>query len=208
MRYTIDTEFLEDGERIRLISIGLVAEDGRTFYRVVRDYELLKDVYQHKWLRKNVFPSLPVTIGLDDEPYWDELHPDYHKRVVVEKPQIAEDLKVFFDSDTNISLWGWYSAYDHVAYAQLFGRMIDLPLGFPMWTNDIKQEHARLGFPRIPEQLEGSHNALNDAKWNWTVLRYLEALDGPVTPLVERPESTLNGGWRTRTANPKRTRLW
>lgn len=197
MRYTIDTEFLENGETIRLISIAIVAEDGRTFYRVVRDYELLKDVFKHPWLRKNVFPSLPVTIGLDGEPYWDELHPDYHKRVVVDKETIAQDLKVFFGSDTAISLWGWYAAYDHVAFAQIFGTMIDLPLGFPMWTNDIKQEHRRLGYPRIPEQAQGAHNALEDARWNMSTLKYLEALDGPVE---RRTEASV--------ANPKRTRIW
>ena len=34
MRYFYDTEFLEDGETIDLISIGIVAEDGREYYAV------------------------------------------------------------------------------------------------------------------------------------------------------------------------------
>ena len=40
----------------------------------------------------------------------------------------------------NIELYGYYSAYDHVALCWLFGKMIDLPTGFPMYTIDLKQE--------------------------------------------------------------------
>ncbi len=32
MRYWYDTEFIEDGKTIDLISIGIVAEDGRELY--------------------------------------------------------------------------------------------------------------------------------------------------------------------------------
>lgn len=39
-----------------------------------------------------------------------------------------------------ITLFGYYSAYDHVALCWLFGKMIDLPKGFPMYTIDLKQE--------------------------------------------------------------------
>lgn len=175
MKIYYDTEFLEDGETIRLISIGMVREDGRLLYRVVKDYELLKDVYAHDWLRKNVFTSLPVTVGLDGKPYWDELHRDYDKRVVTSRERIAEDVKRFISNTTNPELWAYYGAYDHVALCQLFGRMIDLPNGIPMYTNDIKQEIVRLGSPRIPEQKSGNHNALEDARWNKEVMEYLRS---------------------------------
>ena len=33
-RYFIDTEFMEDGHTIELISIGICCEDGREFYAV------------------------------------------------------------------------------------------------------------------------------------------------------------------------------
>jgi hypothetical protein len=66
-------------------------------------------------------------------------------------------------------LWAWYGAYDHVVVCQLFGRMVDLPKGFPMWTNDLKQEVARveqLGKPVTLPTLDGgaAHNALHDAR--------------------------------------------
>lgn len=38
-----------------------------------------------------------------------------------------------------IELYGYYTAYDHVVLCWLFGKMIDLPKGFPMYTKDLKQ---------------------------------------------------------------------
>lgn len=35
--------------------------------------------------------------------------------------------------------YGYYSAYDWVLFCSLFGRMIDLPAGFPMYCRDLKQ---------------------------------------------------------------------
>ena len=43
------------------------------------------------------------------------------------------------DVKSKIQLYGYYSAYDHVALSWIFGKMIDLPNGFPMYTRDLKQ---------------------------------------------------------------------
>lgn len=112
--------------------------------------------------------------------------------------QIAEDVFNFCSGDTlsiekakhynvkykNINLYGYYSAYDHVCFSWLFGKMIDLPNGFPMYTCDLKQEldrknilqaeKKRLGFTdlsdlkmhiKYPKQ-EKEHSAIFDARWN------------------------------------------
>jgi hypothetical protein len=75
----------------------------------------------------------------------------------------------------HVELWANYGAYDHVALAQLFGPMIDLPEGMPMFTRDIQQEAARLGLKDsdLPQQGEGLHNALSDARHNRVVRRFL-----------------------------------
>ena len=44
--------------------------------------------------------------------------------------------------------------------------MLDVPLGWPNWCRDIKQVADHLGFPRLPQQATGKHNALEDARWN------------------------------------------
>lgn len=42
--------------------------------------------------------------------------------------------------NTPIEFYGYYSDYDWVCFCWLFGRMIKLPTGFPMYCNDLKQE--------------------------------------------------------------------
>lgn len=55
MKIFFDTEFIDDGESIELISIGMVSEDGRQFYAENRECDLSKAC---KWVVENVFPSL------------------------------------------------------------------------------------------------------------------------------------------------------
>jgi len=167
MRYFYDTEFLEDGRTIELISIGIVADDGREYYAVndgITRGKLQRRIRRHGWLMENVVPSLPRAHG-----DWRMHMPkswlfDYNSPLVTPKARIAEEVRDFLLVDGEPELWAWYGAYDHVALAQLWGRMIDLPEGVPMWTNDLKQEVARVGNPRMPEQASGVHNALEDAR--------------------------------------------
>lgn len=160
-----DTEFIENGRTIDLISIGMVAEDGRSLYRIVDDEETITRAVAHDWLRANVVNHLPVTLvhetGEDWD--WDTEHADWYQ--TARRDTVREDVEAFIRETPDPELWAWYGAYDHVCYAQLFGRMIELPQGFPMWTNDLKQEVERRGNPRLPEQTDGEHNALADARW-------------------------------------------
>jgi hypothetical protein len=38
VRYFYDTEFIDDGYNIELISIGVVAEDGREYYAISTEF--------------------------------------------------------------------------------------------------------------------------------------------------------------------------
>ena len=103
----------------------------------------------------------------------------------------------------DISLYGYYSAYDHVTLCWLFGKMIDLPKGFPMYTRDLKQmldekvevlklnrfgllyersrEHdspiniERLSIEEFYDYPKetNSHHSLSDAKWNKALYDFL-----------------------------------
>lgn len=150
MKYWYDSEFLEDGRTIDLISIAFVAEDGREYYAVNADMDLPR-ILQDSWLVKNVMNQLPPS---------DEWKP---------KTQIAEEVLGFLTDDGKTpELWAWYAAYDHVAYAQLWGKMIDLPKGLPMYTHDLRSlldwklpKHLH-GY--LPKQADGVHDALEDAR--------------------------------------------
>lgn len=63
MNIYYDTEFLEDGATISLISIGMVAEDGREYYAINHDAPWER-ISKHTWLMSNVVPGLPLRTKL------------------------------------------------------------------------------------------------------------------------------------------------
>jgi hypothetical protein len=174
MRYFYDTEFLEDGKTVELISIGIVAEDGREYYAVNRDAPW-KRIKKSDWLMANVVPSLPRPHGdwiLHMPKKW---LIDFHNPVVKSRDAIAESVERFLLGDdlethNDLELWAYYGAYDHVVLCQLFGPMIALPPGVPMFTNDVMQLAAGR---ELPKQPDGVHNALADARHVKTMFEHL-----------------------------------
>ncbi|WP_060907099.1 3'-5' exoribonuclease domain-containing protein [Streptomyces scabiei] len=179
-----DLEFLEDGRTIELISIGMVCDDGREYYAVNaalaarwgKGRRLRRRVQKHAWLMENVVPHLPKPHG-----DWNVHMPqswlfNYHDPAVKPREKIADEVMDFIRAaGPDVQLWANYGAYDHVCLAQLWGRMIALPEGVPMFTCDIQQERARLGlrWDELPKQEGGEHNALADARHNQLVRRWL-----------------------------------
>jgi hypothetical protein len=174
VRYFYDTEFHEDGRTIDLVSIGIVAEDGREFYGVSADFDQGR-LLRHDWLRQNVWPHLPtrhcqpgrrcIRCGGNGggNGHLDTDHPAVRPRA-----QLARAVSDFLlaSDGGRVELWADYGAYDHVALCQLWGTMMNLPKGLPMFTCDIQQEAARRGlsWQDLPQQVSGEHNALADAR--------------------------------------------
>lgn len=172
MRYMYDCEFLEDGKTIDLISIGIVAEDGREYCAVSTQFDTRR-VASNWWIMENVMSSIKhdkfVVADFDGAPMVRDIW--VTDPAAKDRCQIAYDIWEFCcKDDKETELWAWYSAYDHVCLAQLFGLMIDLPKGMPMTTFDIKQLHKQAGYCAMPKQPAGLHNALEDARFN--VVRY------------------------------------
>jgi hypothetical protein len=168
MRIWYDTEFHEIGptQPIRLISIGMVAEDGREYYAIDIGTSWWA-IYKNEWLRKNVLTQLPGEIksfgngGGTFDP--DESTGLYKKRSVI-ATEVAAFCKAGLKEGEQAELWAYYADYDHVVLAQLFGTMIDLPTHMPMYTRDIK--HAVDMFQvELPKQEDTEHHALADARW-------------------------------------------
>jgi hypothetical protein len=159
MKYWYDTEFIENGETIDLISIGIVAEDGRELYYENGEADLAK---ASEWVKDNVIAHL---IGNDPH-------------IVLTKGSIADNVRAFCAPEKygKPEFWGYYSAYDHFALCQLFGTMMELPKGWPMYTRDIKQLCDMYGNPPLPEQGKGEHHALADARWNKEAYHFLQGL--------------------------------
>jgi hypothetical protein len=189
MKIYYDTEFLEDGRTIDLISIGIITDNGREYYAVNSDayWDRIK---KSDWLVRNVLPSLPITgrraldIYLDHprtstpKPPLDLVGIDVTNSQVRPHQVIANEVRDFILAEPDPELWAWYAAYDHVALCQLWGPMISLPKGIPMWTNDLQQEVRRLGNPELPDQAGGEHNALIDARHNRLIGHLLNEIRG------------------------------
>jgi len=157
MKYFYDTEFHDDGKTIDLISIGIVANDGREYYAVNQDADWAR-VMEHEWLPENVVAQLP-TPG--------EWKP---------KAQIKREVTEFLLAAGQPELWAWFAAYDHVVLSQLFGRMLDLPPGVPMYTHDLRAYLDYVKVKGIPAQVSGNHDALEDAKHVKVVHDYVMSL--------------------------------
>jgi 3' exoribonuclease, RNase T-like len=158
MKYWIDTEFIERPYGIDLISVGLVAEDGREFYAESSEVDWSR---ASQWTLATVRPQLEGK-GMPRE-------------------DIGYAVRAFTDGDAGPVFWGYFPAYDWVAFAWLFGTMTELPFHFPQLCLDIKQWAIELGDPALPAQTGVRHHALADARWTrdaWTFLAALDAKAG------------------------------
>jgi hypothetical protein len=156
MKIWFDTEFIEDGHTIDLISIGMIRQDGNDYYAESSECDLSK---ANEWVREHVLPQL-TNQGKS-------------------RARIREEILCFAGLEPEF--WAYYGAYDWVALCQLFGRMIDLPKGWPMWCRDVKQACESVGNPKLPPQT-GEHNALADARWTQLAFEELILKHGLIFP--------------------------
>lgn len=156
MRYFYDTEFIEDGKTIDLISIGIVAEDGREYYAISKEFKPRK---ASQWVKDNVLKFLPPR----RPSFYDSPRIKGESLAWKKREQIAQDIIEFVGEDEP-EFWAYYADYDHVALCQLFGTMMDLPKGWPMYTRDLKQLLDDHGNPKMTKPKD-EHHALADARW-------------------------------------------
>jgi len=290
MKYFLDTEFLEGPQKekfpislfrkqtpntIDLISIGIVAEDGREYYAVSKDFNLEEawnrfqreeqtsfekqngfDGKKIYWLRDNVLKpiwrELIKTYELTNDIYSNSQADLFNKGVdagyfdkrfsykslksllklygktnkeISEKvisfttnAKFEENEKGKFKIGSDLSdkitkgdivwdkpeFYAYYADYDWVVFCWLFGKMIDLPDGFPTYCKDLKQMlDDKVNFymplpmkffgrkptsfndalkrfknhPDYPKQDPSkSHNAIEDARWNKQLYEFLTKL--------------------------------
>ena len=125
------------------------------------------------------------------------------KHFVANRPIEADKEQWILDYDTkDVHFYGYYSDYDWVVFCWLFGKMNNLPKGFPMYCIDLKQildDRAKRWLGNIHQQScvfcddfdskldsiksckdypkqTNEHNALADAKWNFELYKFLKTL--------------------------------
>lgn len=177
LRYWFDTEFIEDGSTIDLLSIGVVCEDGREFYAESQNAPLDR---ASDWVVENVLPHLwHLQADKREGNLWSR---DGGAGGFLPRHDIARELRRWVaEGEGTPEFWAYYGDYDWVVLCQLFGRMIDLPEGWPMFALDVKQYAVTLGDPKLPAQTSVEHHALADAQWTheaWAFLKSIEHVDG------------------------------
>jgi hypothetical protein len=177
-------------DTIDLISIGLVTDDVNEHYYALNAEVDLKRVWRDEWLRENVL--LPI---YRERIFGDaRLHYKFSYRTMrylfqsqgKSKKQIETEVAKFLGCkwESNIlpggfdighwsrdkftpEIYGYFADYDWVVFCWLFGRMIRLPKGLPMYCRDLKQyldmslqnEYNYLVFQgRLKSELPGIHS--------------------------------------------------
>jgi hypothetical protein len=153
VKYWIDTEFIARPYSIDLISIGLVAEDGREFYAESSEVDWSK---ANPWTLENVRPQLDGK--------------------GISRIEIGYGVREFTGGDHQPVFWGYFPSYDWAAFVWLFGSLDELPFHYPQLCLDIKQWAIELGDPELPHQEGSRHHALNDARWTREAWVFLSGL--------------------------------
>lgn len=116
MKVFFDTEFTGLHKNTTLISIGLIAEDGRKFYAEFNDYDKSQI---DGWLQENVIENL----RFDDRPDW-EFDPWFHWGDTTFVKNALQKWLAQFDK---VEMWSDCLAYDWVLFNNIFGHAFSIP---------------------------------------------------------------------------------
>lgn len=172
MKIFFDTEFTGLHKNTTLISIGCVAEDGRTFYAECTDYD---DAQCNDWIKENVIAHLKYgrgNSGSNDG--------NGNMRISGTKEEVKDYLDAWLSPYDEVELVSDVCHYDMVLFIDLFGGAFDLPRCINPACHDINQDIARFydiseteAFDKSREDIVkeagasvngDKHNALYDAR--------------------------------------------
>ena len=167
MKIFFDTEFTGLHKNTTLISIGLVAETGESFYAEFTDYDKSQ---VNDWIKENVISKthyLKENGNLSSESR--KLDFMFFKGT---KEEIRQELYTWLAQfDSEIEMWSDCLAYDWVLFCDIFGTAFDLPSGIYYIPFDIctlfklKGIDPDINREKFANMISNSkHNALYDAK--------------------------------------------
>ncbi len=176
MKLFFDTEFTGLHKGTTLVSIGIVAENGKRFYAEFSDYD---EIQCDEWIKENV---LKHTILAGNDTLAAKLGEDSNTTVILgSKADIRYELGEWLKQFDNVQFVSDVSHYDFVLLIDIFDSAFDLPENVSAVCHDINQNIARYygisereAFDKSREeivselcgqQIEGEkHNALYDAE--------------------------------------------
>jgi len=174
MRCFFDCEFTGLHQNTSLVSIGLISEDGRTFYAEHAGYDTKQ---LDEWLRENVIAHLRFDGQSSSTPKLDL----EHHAMKGDKYDIRNALHEWLEQWEQVEIWSDCLAYDWVLFCSLWGTAMNIPknvyyIPFDLATlfkvKGIDPDISREEYAELTS--DWKHNALWDAK----VIRacYLKAI--------------------------------
>jgi len=150
MKVFFDTEFTGLHQGTTLMSIGLIDEDGETFYAELSDYD---GTQVDEWLEKNVVAN-----------FWGGEH-------LMNMAELKNRLTEWLSDYEKVEMWSDCYAYDWVLFNQIWGHAFNIPKNVYYIPFDLSTLLEVKGFdPDINrEEFAGfdedssKHNALHDA---------------------------------------------
>lgn len=150
MNIYFDTEFTGLHANTTLISIGMIAEDGRELYCVLNDYDRSQI---DGWLKENVIKNL-------------------HGTSRISTSELSEAIIEFIEPYDTVEIWSDCLAYDWVLFNNIFGHAFNIPekiyyIPFDICTlfkiKGIDPDINREEFANMTDN-SNKHNALWDAR--------------------------------------------
>lgn len=159
-----DSEFTGLHQNTSLISIGLVAETGQTFYAEFTDYDVIQI---NDWIRENVINKLILSDYTHDVNLSEF-------RIKGNKEDVKDALTHWLGQFDQMEIWSDCLAYDWVLFCQLYGSAFGVPknvyyIPFDICTvfkvKGIDPDISREEFTKdvFQDDTMGKHNALHDA---------------------------------------------
>lgn len=139
-RIFYDFEFVENGETVIPVSIGMVDEQDKALY-IINKPLMLAEYYGEPYYWKGKY-ECNASKFVQDEVYKHISRKDVEE-FGAQPEEWADIIHGFISnggeikSRDQVELWGYFSSYDHLCLAQCFGTMMQLPEPIPMNTHDV-----------------------------------------------------------------------
>lgn len=165
MKVFFDFEFTGLTQNTMPISLGLVDENGASFYA---EFTEAKSEHFTEWINENVLPGLRFADIYESAPLLDFEHHD----MKANRHKVMRALIEWLSQYEQVQMWGDCLAYDWILFCELFGGAMNIPAHVSYIPLDIATCLYVQGYdPDVNrEEFSGleagkrKHNALWDAK--------------------------------------------
>jgi|SRR6185503_2139643 len=148
----LDTEFIDTGSELILVSIGLERDDGARYYAEPREANLSQ---ASDWVHDHVIVYTDSWIDAMKIEDVDLAHKRWLE-VTTPRAQIASEIVAFVGEEP--TFYAYYDHYDWVLLSQIYGPLTERPDGWPMRCIDLADRAWLVGLD--PEEVLPHENSL------------------------------------------------